>query len=234
MENEVVDPKFATDYNRSDRDLEEFAIFSVCVAGKNAHNTARAVDKMLNKLSESYGEDKPLDNILQLVFDTGLKGLQFLMKEVGIGCHTGKGTMPGRAEVCHTLAVKMIDRPDFLRTCTPEELEQIKGIGSKTSRFFILHTRRDQRIAALDTHILQYLRDKGIAAPKSAPPKGSKKYKDLEEKFLSICDELGKGYAQMDLEIWNTYSLDGLKNPGRVSRKRRANATPITETSTQP
>lgn len=225
----MVDPKFVTNYNRSDRDLEEFAIFSVCVAGKNAHNTARAVDKMLSIMKECYQEldIDPMDCIYQYVFDTGLKGLQGLMKECGIGCYTRC------ASTCYELAQKSVDNYNFLRRCKVEDLENIKGIGAKTARFFILHSRPAQRIAALDTHILQYLRDLGIDAPNSTPPKGSKKYKQLEETFLKICDETNTGYADMDLLIWNAYSLDGLKNPGRVSRKRRTNATDTAKDSTE-
>lgn len=220
----MVDPKYATNYNRSPRDLEEFAIFSVCVAGKNAHNTAVAVDWMLRKLESYYKErDTPLSNIYQFVFDVGLKGFQSLMKDAGIGCHTGFGKVPGRAEVCYNLALKMLENPDFLHVCTPENLEEIKGIGAKTARFFILHSRPNVRMAALDVHILKWLNDKGFPAPKSTPPKGSKQYKLLEELFLTLCDDEEIGYAEKDLEIWNKYSLDGLENRGKVLVKRSDN-----------
>ena len=219
----MVDPKRVTDYNRSLRDLEEFAIFSICVAGKNAHNTSVSVDWMLTKLESYYSDKSPLDNIYQFVFDVGLKGLQALMKEAGIGCHTGTAKMPGRAEVCYELAKMVIECNLDLRTCSPAQLETIKGIGAKTSRFFIVHSRPNVRMAALDVHILKWLNDNNVKAPRTTPPKGSKLYARLEETFLQMCEAAGKGYAEMDLEIWNKYSLDGLENRGKVLVNRSNN-----------
>jgi thermostable 8-oxoguanine DNA glycosylase len=68
-----------------------------------------------------------------------------------------------------------------------------------------LHTRKDARVAALDTHILKYMRDCGYEVPKSTP--GSKKqYKKIEEQFLQLADESGQTVADFDLSIWKKYS----------------------------
>ena len=86
-----------------------------------------------------------------------------------------------------------------------EDLECIDGIGPKTSRFFLLHSRPNLRVAVLDTHILKFLNEKGYKVPK-ATPSDKKKYRKIELDFLSECDKAGKNVADMDLEIWKSYS----------------------------
>lgn len=226
----MVDPQFVTKFDRTQRELEEFAMFSVCVAGKDATNTAKAVDrlcqKMLSEIIDFYVVGNscqcfypptypPLRELYSYVSIFSISKLQELMQKCGIGCHTGiPGMIPGKAEICFELANKLIQNYDFLRVCTVEDLENIKGIGAKTARFFIMHSRPNQRIAVLDTHILHWLRDQGVAAPKTTPSKGSKKYKDLELTFLTLADKLGEDPAILDLRIWNEYSRNGLGKTG--------------------
>jgi thermostable 8-oxoguanine DNA glycosylase len=81
-----------------------------------------------------------------------------------------------------------------------EELEKIPGLGLKTSRFFLLHSRKDQQVAVLDTHILRWMRSRGWKAPKATPP--LKKYKELEVAFLMECVWSGMTPATLDLFIW--------------------------------
>jgi len=75
----------------------------------------------------------------------------------------------------------------------------------KTSRCFILHSRKDSRYAGLDTHILKFLKGYGFKVPKATPAK--KKYLELEQQFLYIADSQNKSPAELDLEVWNAYSL---------------------------
>jgi thermostable 8-oxoguanine DNA glycosylase len=91
-----------------------------------------------------------------------------------------------------------------LDTVTLEELESVDGIGPKTARFFLLHSRPNQKIAVLDTHILKFLSEKGYNVPKATPSK--KKYGQIEKDFLTECEKAGKDVAEMDLEIWKSYS----------------------------
>lgn len=87
-----------------------------------------------------------------------------------------------------------------LRTCTPEQLETIHGIGPKTSRFFILWTRPGAEYAALDVHVLRWLRSLGHNAPRSTP--SGSKYAELEKVFLDECRARGKKPRELDAEIW--------------------------------
>ena len=91
-----------------------------------------------------------------------------------------------------------------LDSCSVEQLESIKGIGPKTARCFLIHSRRGVRHAGLDTHVLKYMRDLGFDVPKSTP--NGKKYADLERAFLGLSDASGLGVAEFDLRIWRDYS----------------------------
>ena len=86
----------------------------------------------------------------------------------------------------------------------PEELEEIHGIGPKTSRFFIMWTRPGANYAALDTHILKWLALRGHKVPKSTP--SGKKYKEIEKIFLREAAELGMSPQELDTIIWKSFS----------------------------
>jgi thermostable 8-oxoguanine DNA glycosylase len=92
-----------------------------------------------------------------------------------------------------------------------DDLLAIHGVGNKTARFFLLHTRGGD-YAVLDTHILAWLRENGVEdAPKNTPT-NTQKYKELEKKFryLSRVKFPYLSDAQIDLLIWSDQS-------GRIS-----------------
>ena len=91
------------------------------------------------------------------------------------------------------------------RAITLEELEGIHGIGPKTARFFLMWTHPDARYAALDTHILKFLRELGHAAPKSTPVAGPI-YRRLELAFIAEADSQGKTPRELDYEVWERFS----------------------------
>ena len=93
---------------------------------------------------------------------------------------------------------------DNLKNVTIDELEGIKGIGSKTARFFILHSRPDAKVAVLDTHILKWLNEKGYKVPKATPAK--KKYAEIEKLFLTEAINHQMTPADLDLTIWKSYA----------------------------
>lgn len=193
----MVDPENVTDYNLTDAELEERLLFWVCAAGKNGTTAARCLNNMLTDHAVFYQKNSPLKWALNahVLYD-----LPQVLKHYGIGCYTGK------AKTFFELAVA-VHKGLNLRTCSSDDLEKIYGIGMKTSRCFIIHSRPNARYAGLDTHILKYLKSQGISnVPKSTP--GSKKeYLRLEQEFLKLADEAEKSPADFDLEIWNKYSV---------------------------
>ena len=187
-----INPKKITDFNRSQADLELFAVFAVCVAGKKAQQTADKVNEHFRDVQTPTKQLTPFETIKSLIGANIFGG--YLQ-------HARFGQYKRIYRALRDLAESSID----LKTCTVEDLEAIHGIGPKTSRFIIMHSRPNQRLATLDTHILRWMRDQGIETPK-ATPQSKKLYKKLEDKFLTLCDKCAILPSQLDLKIWKQYS----------------------------
>lgn len=184
--NFFVDPDKITSYVCTNPELELRILFWVCAAGKNGNTAARCLEKLLDKWQD-LGET-PFSIVGKI------PNLSQEMKVAGIGCYNNKSVT----------FLQLSQSGLNLQFCSVEDLEGIKGIGPKTARCFLIHSRPNQRLAGLDTHILKYLREHGIEAPVSTPPTG-KKYRELEKHFLALADKAGKSVADFDLEIWLSY-----------------------------
>lgn len=191
----MVDPSNITNYDLTDEGLEEHILFWVCAAGKNGTTAARSLDKFMHNLRGIKGT--PFQKILRYMPPGKLPRL---MQMCGIGCYNNK------SRTFYELATSGLN----LRTCSAEDLEKIHGIGMKTSRCFIVHSRKDAMYAGLDTHMLKHLRDNGVKDVPKSTPSSKKQYLRLEQAFLSLADEAGKSPADYDLEIWNKYSIKSI------------------------
>lgn len=188
----MIDPANITNFSRTKEELEEFLLFGLCVAGKTASIQAKKLDQFLSLLRQFYMWDKA-DDVKLSPFEllSGSKEADVLacMKEVGLGQY-------------HKLLQGFEDARHLdVFTCTLEDLEKCYGVGPKTSRFFLLHSRPNQKIACLDTHVLKYLKSEGFPAPKVNPSK--KLYPILEKAFLFLARENNMTPADFDLNIWN-------------------------------
>jgi hypothetical protein len=193
----MIDPQNIVRYDYTDEELEELIIFAVCVAGKKASTIAPRV----HSLCHCSGRNTPFSRLRILArYHKPFGGLPELLKNFGIGCFNQK------AETIQQILDGGLD----LRTCSVSDLEAIKGIGPKTARFFIMSSRKGVQHAALDTHILRWMRDKGVNAPKSTPT--GKKYLTLEQQYLTMVPA-EKTPAEFDLEIWKKYSSMLLTKP---------------------
>jgi len=189
----MIDPSNITNFNQTDYQLEEVLIFWICVAGK----TATVISRNLDRLLESLVGRSPFDKIRRI----GAKKLPQTLKDFGIGCYNMKAkTIWG-----------VINSGLDLRTCSIEDLERIAGIGRKTSRCFVMHSRPDAECAGLDVHILKFLREQGHDVPKSTPGT-DKAYKSIEKLFLKYANKSGKTVADFDLKIWKKHAYNGGKN----------------------
>lgn len=183
----MIDPVHITNFNATDNQLEEVLLFWVLVAGKTAKIIAQSLENILNSLSGST----PFEKFRKV----RKNNLPKLLKDRGIGCYNLK------AKAVYDLVHSKIN----LRTCSVEDLEKIYGIGAKTARCFLIHSRPDANCAGLDTHILKFLREKGHDVPKGTPS-SKKQYVSLEQLFLNYVKEANKSIAEFDLEIWNSYA----------------------------
>lgn len=182
----AIDPRRITDYERSEHELEEFLLFSVVVAGKRSDVQSQKLAAFLasSRAASPFGAVRALAR---------RGALEAAVRRQKLGQYT---RIVG---AFHAVAHGGVD----LATCSAGELEAVPGIGPKTSRFFLLHSRRGARVAALDTHILAWMRSQGYAAP-AATPQGSAAYLRLETAFLGLADAAGVSPAEFDLGIWKS------------------------------
>jgi len=186
----MITPTTITNFNRTEEELEEFLMFAILVAGKGAEQQAKKLDAFLT-LSLHKHHNKPFAHIKHLV---SMGWLEIHMKQFKLGQYNRIG---------HAFK-EILKFKGKLKKVTIEQLESIKGIGSKTARFFILHSRPDANVAVLDTHILKWMSEKGYKVPKATPAK--KKYAEIEKLFLTEAINHQMTPADLDLTIWKSYA----------------------------
>jgi hypothetical protein len=189
----MIQPHAITNFNRTEHELQEFLLFTVCVAGKSSEQQARKLE-------------------IFLAGHCGIGGmLPFAMIRMygytGTFCNL-ETTKMGQYKRITKAFIAIAEANLDLKTCTVEDLEKIPGLGCKTSRFFLVHSRPNQEYGILDSHILRHMReDLAIPTPKTTPT-NPKKYYDLESKLLEVVRASGKSYADYDLEVWSKRVLD--------------------------
>jgi len=196
--NYLVDPYNITIYDRSEQELQLVLLFWIAAAGKKATSAARSLEMLMSRGRSRFSLDAPF-RIAEAYGDS----LAAEMKDCGMGCYNNK------SKSMLALARSGID----LKTCSVEELESVKGIGPKTARCFLMHSRRGVRHAGLDTHVLKYMRDLGMEVPRSTPQ--GRRYAELEVAFLKLADASGMSVADFDLDIWRRYSAARNRTPVR-------------------
>ena len=173
--------------NATEKQREWLIVFAVLAANKPAQRMWRLTEALVGR----FGEKKPF-KILRGVI------ARALLLPMLRGLRTGQYT-----RIDHALRA-LVESEIDLFACTPEDLEAIPGIGPKTARWFILRTQANARVAALDTHILKWMRARGYDVPKSTPT--GKRYAEIEQQFLGEAEAHGKTPAEMDLLIWQSYA----------------------------
>jgi thermostable 8-oxoguanine DNA glycosylase len=153
-------------------------LFSIAVAGKTAATVARAIHNFMG------GRFSPPFSFIRCLSDEEL--LRRLKK-----CRLGNYTRLAKA--FRQLANARLD----LKNITVSELEKIHGVGPKTARMFLLHTRPNQKLAVLDVHVLRFMREEfGWKVPKVTP--SGKAYAKIERDWLNFCSmaaEMNRGLA---------------------------------------
>jgi thermostable 8-oxoguanine DNA glycosylase len=183
----MIDPHDVTKFNRTDAQLEEFLLFCVCAAGKTASIISRQLENFLFNSSEST--DSPFETI-RIMARSGT--LRVNLERAKLGKY---GLL---VRSFYQLAHANIN----LRICSTQQLEAFPGIGMKTSRFFIVHTRPKQNYAILDTHVIKWLGSIGYEMPKYI----AKEYLKIEKHFLAEAQARKMPVAELDLKIWSASS----------------------------
>jgi hypothetical protein len=193
----TIDPTKVTNFDRSTAELQAFWLFCLFVTGSNSDNASGALARLLSRT----GDKLPFDYLREL----GSTGIYNALVVARVGQYMRR---------CHAIEDSFsLD----LRTAKLEDLTKVFGIGPKTARFFLTHTRPNCEYAVLDTHVLSWMRDHGVDAPQKTPT-SPEKYLHLEKIFLSLAKAKFPlmSMAQIDLLIWATKSgrIDGTFNDG--------------------
>lgn len=190
----MLDVRDVTKYDRSLSELEEFILFCFLNHGKNAEMQIQKLDSFL-KSTRSLAKDASL---------TPFECVRFLIDCDLLEIYTRKAKLGQYKYVVDPGFREIVTCGIDLRACSCEDLEKIKGLSFKSSRYFILHSRPSQKLAVLDRHILKYLREIGHeSAPKNAP-QNYKQYRYWEGIFLKECEKRNVDPANFDLEIWKS------------------------------
>lgn len=167
----------------TDAEMQARLIYSVFVAGK----TAKFADTVTRRLI--IPDQLPFDTIASYI-QAGT--LESVLRASRVGNY-------GKMTKCFPELIKLNPR-----TCTVEELESIHGVGPKTARFFLLWTGRKIKCAALDTHVLKFLRDLGYKVPKNTP--SGMRYAVIEQLALAEADKRNLTPNDFDWLVWDAYS----------------------------
>ena len=187
----MINPSQITDFNRGPYELQEFLLFCISVAGKNAVTQAQKLEEFL--AGRSSLNVTPFAHVRTLDAEGRLRSE---MERVKLGKY---GLLvPGFR------AAALLD--DRLTQVDRKELAELPGVGLKTASFFLLHSRPAQRLAVLDTYVLKFI---GRTHPKMVLPPTSPqrlhRYLELESVFLGECLKSGQlDPAQADLNCWNS------------------------------
>jgi hypothetical protein len=192
----MIDPCNVTDHARTPAQLEEFLLFCVVVAGKNADQQARKLEGFLKGR-------RPF----ALIRELERKGtLEQELKRVRIG----KYSLLVRG--FRQLAASGID----LASCSWEDLTQFPGIGLKTAKFFVLHSREGEMHGVLDTHVLGWISEhwappgsRQVAVPRHSPQDPSS-YRFWETVYFGMVTARfhhsarpgSVDWAKFDLDLW--------------------------------
>ena len=188
----MINPTEVTNYNRTQYELEEFILFCINVAGKKSSIESPKLEVFIERAKDITKETSPFNCIKKLI---KLGRLQEIM-------HWAKLSPYKQRYNSYVDAVKLGD----LQAVTLNRLLQVPGIGLKTARFFLSHSREDFDEPMLDTHILHFLRDQGYTnAPKSTPSNVGI-YNYYANVFKMFARVSGKSVTDLDLEIWKRYS----------------------------
>jgi len=184
----TIDPKNITDFSRTDSQLQAFWLFGAFCAGKNSDYASKCLARLLYK-----GKGKTPFEYLEELGETGIHNA-LLVAKIGQYSRLTK------------LILQSLELD--LRTASLDDLMGVFGIGPKTARFFVLHTRPDCKCAVLDCHILKYLKEIGYDDAPSQTPTNQKEYLKLEKTFLyrSQVDYPHMTVVDIDLMLWMRYS----------------------------
>lgn len=194
----MIDPKKVTNYKRNKSELQEWLLYGICVAGKKSEIETRKLDKFLEGAREL--DMTPFEYIRHLLKSSSVIWLDGLME------HLSKNKIAPYKQRHNSFTDAVTLLPDNLSEVTIDDLQEVRGISTKTSRFFLTHSREDFDEPVLDRHINKFLRDEGHENIPVDTPQNPKVYARIAKLFSDIAEQRGQSVTELDLEVWKLYS----------------------------
>jgi thermostable 8-oxoguanine DNA glycosylase len=189
-----IDPHRLNEYISKDSSKEMIELFFFCcliVAGKKADVMFPKAYNVIANSRYNNSDLSPFD-FLKRMFEYG--SLSNILIENGTGQYS-------KINNCIEDLIHFDYDGDSIKSLTPQELEKVRGIGPKTSRFFLSYVSpNENEYAIIDTHITKFLMAINPRLKKSTD------YYTFEKEYLNICKLINKNPKEFDLEIWNAYS----------------------------
>ncbi len=216
----IVEPEKVTDYKKTKSEKEFFMIFGMFTAGKESNQSCiKLIDFLYHPKIKGLDSDNNLYESIKVIReDPDIDFYQYIkdnLEEVrnpnALG-KDGKTLSPfniiqkmaqkdtidtelkrvksGKYSLLGKGLISIAENGPNLTNPKIKEIESIPGISLKTSRFFLMHSYSDFKVAALDTHILKFLNHNKVkeAFNVKATPSSKIKYAILEEAFIKIFD----------------------------------------------
>jgi thermostable 8-oxoguanine DNA glycosylase len=184
----MINASNITNFKQSEPELPDSLIFWVLAAGKNGTRAAKITNEIVKQHS------RPIFKALRDYSYSDMVKLCTLHKT---GCQTIKAKS----------LWNLVNSDLNLKKSSGADLEKIYGIGKKTARCFIIHSRADANCAGLDTHILKFLTIMGVPNVPKTTPSSDKEYTRLEKEFLTFVKKYNTTVADLDLAIWNEFKI---------------------------
>ena len=203
----MIDPTQITKFDRTQAELEWFLLFCISTAGKNATVTAKKINDGIDfthrvKRFQSMG-----------IYSIGFSDTSWMiLGDKYYKYNQCSNWMVDFAQVVKLGKYELIRKSSEhifkneihkrLDTVTLEELLEIPGVGNKTARFFLMHSRPGFEGAVIDTHIHGWLEK--VCQSELPKPTTDAKYKSLERLWLSMTEVFFPGLPLhvADLATW--------------------------------
>lgn len=168
--------------------LEDWILFGILVANKEATSTRKKLDSLLADLGSM---ESPFARVKHSI---RYRTLDKHLRKHKVGQYT-------RILRAFTEVVK-ID----LDKVSVESLESVHGIGPKTARMTMLYYLPDAEVVPLDTHVLKYLRKLGYMDVPKATPSAGPTYQLWERTFIEEAKKAGMSVRDFDTYVWKMYA----------------------------
>jgi thermostable 8-oxoguanine DNA glycosylase len=198
----MIDPKKVTDYKRNKFQLQEWLLYGICVAGKKSEIETVKLDKFLQGcvLQSNDHRETPFNLIRELLKTPSVIFCDGLMEELS------KNKIAPYKQRYNSFVDAVTLLPDDLSEVTIDDLQKVRGIKTKTSRFFLTHSREDFDEPVLDRHINKFLRDEGHKNIPIDTPQNPRVYARVAQLFTDIAKQRGQTVTELDLQVWKQYS----------------------------